>query len=123
MVKEDGSRSLERLVGWGHPELIQECYTGGLRVFVDGTFKSAPAPFVQLLTVMIHIERHDEYVPIFYVLMESKNYVAYYHALHHVIAATDFRLACSTATGDFEPGLIRAIKEQLLNYARTDIGI
>jgi hypothetical protein len=52
------------------------------------------------------------YVPIFYVLMQSKNEMAYKHAFCMYVAATGDSMEVINATCDFEKGLINALKDQ-----------
>ena len=52
------------------------------------------------------------YIPIFYVLLPSKHYLCYYHALQNIICATDWKVNCRSWTCDFEKALIAAVKEQ-----------
>jgi hypothetical protein len=51
-------------------------------------------------------------IPIFYVLMQSKQERAYKHAFRLCVAATDDNMEVINATCDFEKGMINALKDQ-----------
>lgn len=61
---------------------------------------------------MVYSRAHDHYVPVFYILLQSKSESTYYYALQSAICATDWRFEASTVTCDFEQSLIKAIKDQ-----------
>jgi hypothetical protein len=52
------------------------------------------------------------YVPIFYVLLQSKKTYAYYHALQQCICASDWKLEATTFTSDFEQAIMSQLKQQ-----------
>ena len=56
---------MQRIIGWGHADLIFR--TRGMRVnlFVDCTFGIVQHGFSQLMIIMIYSPAHDLYVPIF----------------------------------------------------------
>ena len=100
------------MLGWGHPDLIFLLKSGDHHIFIDCTFSVCPKGFYQLLIFMIYDEATELYIPIFYVLLPSKHYLCYYHALHNIICATDWKANCRSWTCDFEKALIAAVKEQ-----------
>lgn len=76
--------------------------------FVDGTFKVAPKPFSQVLTVMAEYKNCK--VPIMHVCCPSKDYEVYKAILEKMCA--DYPgLKPETWMCDFEAGLRRAIRE------------
>jgi len=111
---EDGSGQvvMEKFIGWGHPELLFHLRTGALNMFVDCTFKTVPRGFYQLLILMAYLPAYETYVPMFYVLMQSKKYNAYKYVLSHMVLQTDWKLLPKTITCDFEKALIKAVKEE-----------
>ncbi|RLN89199.1 hypothetical protein BBJ28_00025969 [Nothophytophthora sp. Chile5] len=101
-----------RFAGFGHPDLVRLPRYSGAAIFIDGTFKMVPRPFTQCLIVMVKDPGVDVDVPAMYVLMDSKQQDAYWHALRCVIIQTDRLLEPATVTYDFERGLMNAITEQ-----------
>jgi len=100
------------LIGWGHPDLIWEIKDGSLNFFFDLTFHVVPRGFDQCFIIMAYLPRYDYYVPVFYILVQSKLQEVYEHALLGVIAAMGHKIATAkTKTCDFESGLINAIEE------------
>jgi hypothetical protein len=108
-VKEHG---MQRIIGWGHPELIFLLKNGPVNTFIDCTFKCVPQGFSQLMIVMVYSLAHDLYVPIYYILLQAKSHEVYYHALQQTINSSDWRFESKTITCDFEMALIKGIKEQ-----------
>jgi hypothetical protein len=104
--------SLEKIIGWGHPDLIFLTKYGPVNLFVDCTFKVVPKGFSQLLVLMIYSSATDMYVPIFFILLQSKHEDAYYHAIQQAICATEWKLEAKTKTCDFEQALIKALRCQ-----------
>ena len=100
------------IIGWGHPALIKWAKSGPLNLFVDCTFRVVPVMFFQLLIIMVYIPLYDLYVPMFYVLLQSKDYEVYWYAIHSCIVASGWVLRSKTWTCDFEAGLLKAMKEQ-----------
>ena len=105
------TKTLERVVGWGNPSLFG-LLNGKINLFIDGTFKVTPHPFYQCLIIMAFDSSTQCYVPVCYVLMTSKTYFLYWHALHWVIVMSQHRLEPETVTCDFEKGLMKAIDQQ-----------
>ena len=79
------------------------------RLFVDCTFSICPAGFSQCLIFMIYEDSTHLYIPIFYVLLQSKHEVTYKEAVHQIIRATEYQIGASSITCDFEIGLYNAI--------------
>jgi hypothetical protein len=61
---------------------------------------------------MIYDEATELYLPIFYVLLPSKHYLCYYHALHNIVCLSEWKVQCSSFTCDFEKALQNAVQEQ-----------
>jgi hypothetical protein len=104
--------SLEKIIGWGHPDLIFLTKYGPVNLFTDCTFKVVPNGFSQLMVLMIYSSATDMYVPVFFILLQSKHEDAYYHAIQQAICATEWKLEAKTKTCDFEQGLIKALRCQ-----------
>jgi len=68
--------------------------------------------FKQLMVIMIFNQALDTYVPIFFILLQSKDQVAYYLALQHAINASDWKLRPKTVSCDFEKGLLKAVEDE-----------
>ncbi|ETO61603.1 hypothetical protein F444_20428 [Phytophthora nicotianae P1976] len=60
-----------RIVGFGHPDLVLLLRNPANSVFIDGTFKMVPKPFVQCLIVMLLDATVNLYVPAMYVLKDE----------------------------------------------------
>ena len=73
--------SLQKIIGWGHPDLIHLLKYGAVNTFIDCTFSCVPKGFEQCLIVMVCDRSTSLYVPVFYVLLQSKLENAYFHAL------------------------------------------
>jgi hypothetical protein len=104
-------KTFQRILGWAHPDLVFLLKTGPLNAFVDCTFKCVPAPFKQLMVFMVYSRAHRTYVPVFYVLVQSKLLEVYERALREIWLATGKMLKCISFTCDFEQNLITAGKE------------
>ena len=50
---------MERIIGWGHPDLIWELSHGPAHLFFDGTFKVVPRGFKQLFVMMAYVTSCD----------------------------------------------------------------
>ena len=107
----DPNDGLQRMLGWAHPQLIFLLRSGPLNLFIDCTFHCVPRGFYQLMTLMVYSPSHRTYVPIFYVLLQTKYEDCYLRALYQIMAATGFQLKAKTVTCDFEFALINAVQE------------
>ena len=103
---------IQKIIGWGHPDLIFQMKHGKVNLFVDCTFKCVPRGFMQCLIMMMYSYDYNTYIPVFYVLLESKTELVYHHALEQCIGASDWKLDASTVSCDFETGLINQCKFQ-----------
>jgi hypothetical protein len=65
-----------------------------------------------MLIIMAYSTRHETYVPVYYILLQSKKYLKYYFALQQVICNSAWSLLAASVTCDFEAGLIKAVVEQ-----------
>jgi hypothetical protein len=107
--------NLEKIIGWGHPDLIYELKCGGpLNLFVDCTFKIAPRGFYQCMIIMAYLPASQLYVPVFWILLQSKKENVYYHALQHAICASEWKMEAKTITCDFEKGLMNECGNQFV---------
>lgn len=106
-------QKLSKMVGFGHPDLIHKLKHGPVHLFIDCTFACVPKDFSQCLVVMGHDKATSMYVPIFYVLLQSKKEKVYKHALQMCMAAADDQVQVINTTCDFEKGLMNAAKTEL----------
>ena len=58
------------------------------------------------------VDLYKVYLPLFFILLQSKDYVIYYLALQNAINASDWKLEAKSTNSDFEMGLQKAISEQ-----------
>jgi hypothetical protein len=116
-VNIDGE--LQTILGWGHPQLINLLKNGKVHLFVDCTFKVVPKGFTQLMILMMYYPGTEMYVPVFFVLLQSKKANVYYHALQQCICASDWKLEAMTFTSDFE----QAIMGELKHHFPEGVGI
>ena len=65
-------QKLQKLSGFVHPDLLYNLKHGPVHLFVDCTFACVPKGFMQCLVIMAHDKSTSMYIPIFYVLMQSK---------------------------------------------------
>ena len=102
---------LLNIIGWAHPDLMWEIRDGSYNFFFDLTFYMVPKGFDQCFIIMAYLPKYECYVPIFYILVQSKLQEVYEHALHGAIAATGHRMGKAlTKTCDFESGLMNAVE-------------
>lgn len=115
-VKISFDSSFERIIGWGNYDLIHMAKGGPKHYFIDCTFKSVPKPFYQCMIIMIYENATESYIPMFYVLMQSKYTGAYNAALYHCICHIGRnKFDAITVTCDFEQALITAINDNIEN--------
>lgn len=108
---------LHRVVGFGHPELIKLLEYCGTHVFIDGTFKVAPAPFAQCLIVILYDQAVELYLPVFYILTTARDEWAYWHAFHWLKVTTRMKISPSTVSCDFEWGIIKGVQDEFSDAA------
>ena len=102
----DGS-SLQKIIGWGHPDILFHCKSHPLNLFIDCTFH-VPNGFEQCMIIMIYLPTYDEYVPMCWILLQGKSRNCYQAALMNVIAMCDWKLRASSICTDFELPLYKA---------------
>jgi hypothetical protein len=105
MIKQ----KMQHMIGWGHPSLIFHLKNGDVNLFVDCTFSVVPYGFTQLLIMMAYFPAYNMYVPVFYVLMQSREEQAYLYAINSCCVAANMSLKVKTFTCDFERGLLNAL--------------
>lgn len=74
-VHIEATGELSRMIGWGHPKLLFLTKYGQLNIFIDCTFRCVPKGFYQLMVIIIYSPSHQLYIPIFYILLQSKDEV------------------------------------------------
>ena len=110
------------IIGWAHPTLLFLLRGAALSLFMDCTFRVVPHGFAQLLIIMVYAPMYDLYVPVWYILLPSKDEWVYREAIRAAINATNKKLTMkvSTVCMDFEKGLRNAV---LANFPGvTDLG-
>ena len=107
-VNIDGC-SLQKLIGWAHPDILFQLKAHRWNLFIDCTFH-VPKGFEQCLIIMVYLPAYDEYVPLCWVLLQGKSRNTYQTALMNVIAMCDWRLNASSFCTDFELPLFQAAK-------------
>ena len=97
---------------FAHPALVIECTGYPLNVFIDCTFHVIPVAtgFKQMMVIIIFLPKYKLYVPVFFVLLQSKQADFYRLALQSCISAANWRFNALSITCDFEKGLIDAVK-------------
>lgn len=101
-----------RMIGWAHPDLVFLLKYKNLSCLVDGTFRCVPRPFSQLLILMVYDSGHDVYVPVFFILLDSKMEISYRLLFNEVKESIGQSLNIDKIHVDFEKGLINSIKSQ-----------
>ncbi|KAF4141523.1 MULE transposase domain-containing protein [Phytophthora infestans] len=104
--------ALERLVGWGYPDLIKLLKYKQTTLFLNGTFRCVPRPFYQCVVMIVFDNATDLFVPVFYTLCTSKTQVTYWHLMEAVNVAADDKIEPSMVVCDFEVGLQKAAQVQ-----------
>lgn len=79
-------------------------------VFIDGTFRIAPSPFIQCLIVMAYDQSTKLYVPCAYCLVTCKSEYIYCTFLHEMVVLLKYSWMPSMVVVDFEKGLIQACR-------------
>ncbi|GMF35692.1 unnamed protein product [Phytophthora fragariaefolia] len=83
----------------------------GLNIFLDGTFRSTPKPFLQCVTLMLYDPGTHLYVPVFFALMTSRTEDCYIRLLYCIEFAVGTKPNLNTVVSDFESALISAVGE------------
>ena len=104
-----GGDTLQKIIGWAHPDILFHVQNYPMNLFFDCTFH-VPTGFEQCLIIMVYLPQFDEYVPLTWILLQSKSRNAYQAALMHSIAMCDWHLNASSICTDFETGLYDAAR-------------
>ena len=67
------ANELERLTGFGNPELFY-LFKGNAHIHADGTFFCAPHPFKQVVVIMVYDEQTELHVPVLHVLATGEQH-------------------------------------------------
>jgi len=102
---------MEVMIGWANPSLLMLSSRANLNIFVDCTFSICPVDFAQCMILMIYDEPTRLYIPIFYVLLQSKFQETYEEALRQICRSTGHAIHALSITCDFEIGLFNAVKK------------
>ena len=81
-------------------------------MFIDCTFRCVPKGFYQLMVIMVYSASHQMYIPVFFMLLQSKDEDVYQHAIMMFIAATGWTADAKTVTVDYEQALIKTASIQ-----------
>ena len=73
----EGPRRRHRILIWADPDLLFQLRNGAVHIFIDGTFDCVPHGFTQCLIIMAYLPGCKLYVPIFYILLDSKLQLCY----------------------------------------------
>ncbi|KAE8912720.1 hypothetical protein PF005_g24031 [Phytophthora fragariae] len=103
---------LHHLVLWGHPALLDRLRARQTSIFVDGTFRSVPANFNQLVIVMVFDAISNLYIPSCYALTTGKTTKVYDYVMYHTNTAVDFTMDPAYISCDFEQAITSAVKHQ-----------
>ena len=102
-----GGDMMQKIIGWAHPDILFHCQNYPMNLFIDCTFH-VPKGFEQCLIIIVYLPQFDEYVPLTWILLQSKSRNTYQAALMHCIAMCDWRLRAHSICTDFETGLYQA---------------
>ncbi len=72
---------MQRMIGFGHHDMIHLLKGGYKHIFVDCTFSCAPPPFKQVMIIMIYEPATELYLPAIHILMQSKKTTTYSRAI------------------------------------------
>ncbi|KAE9290913.1 hypothetical protein PR003_g25171 [Phytophthora rubi] len=114
---EKTTKTRERLLGWGHPVLLNMLKQKKTSLFVDGTFRCVPPRFKQCIVFTTYDRATKGYYPCAFVLGTSKKYGVYFHAMRLVSTATDDSIDPEFVYCDFEAGMIRAVRDHFPSAA------
>ncbi|EGZ14516.1 hypothetical protein PHYSODRAFT_510034, partial [Phytophthora sojae] len=106
---DKSSKTRERILGWGHPVLINMFKQKKTSLFVDGTLRCVLPKFKQCIVFTTYDRPTKGYYPCAFVLATSKKYTVYFNAIWHVLDATDDAMDSEFVYCEFEAGLIRAV--------------
>ena len=101
---------MTHMVGWSHPDLLNECTGPSLNGFCDCSFDMVPHGFFQVMVIMVFLMQYMLYVPVFFVLLQSKDEDVYRMAMQSCISAANWQFFANSFTCDFEKGLYNAAK-------------
>ena len=111
-----GSKGDQHIIGWAHPKLLDQM-CDPRQIFVDGTWKVVPKGFNQCLIFMIYHCMYNLFIPIAFMLLNSKLQAVYLEALsqlkRRIIDQTGMNIRAITQTFDCEAGLGNAVREVL----------
>ena len=106
-----------RFISFGTLKSLQMLCTAD-HLFLDGTFKSCPAPFCQLYTIHIRSLVLRSTTPVLYSLLPNKTrltYISFFNEVRNVAIMNDLILNPKFITIDFEQGAINALKHVFPN--------
>ena len=90
------------------------------QIYIDGTFKSVPKKYYQILNIAWYYKEINGIIPIFMILMTGKNEYLYNKVLHDVKLilkdnGIDLKSIPKRFMVDFEQGLINSVKKNFEN--------
>ncbi|KAE9324044.1 hypothetical protein PF008_g17209 [Phytophthora fragariae] len=112
----------QRLVRFGHPDLVRLMKYPGITLFVDAAFSVTPKPFTQTILIMIYDKAHDVYIPCIYLLVDSEDHWSYWNAFQWVKIQTDMACSPSVVVCDFEQALHLGVRDQFESAHVSSIG-
>lgn len=99
-------------LAFAHPDLVCNLRYPQLTLFINETFSVVPKGSSQCLIAMVYDTSVDVYLPLYYVLVDTKKQDTYWRVLEQLIIASDRMLEPRDVTCDFELALIKAVIEQ-----------
>lgn len=100
---------MTRIMGFANPKLLSLLRDKHLSCFIDCTFSCTPDPFTQTMILMVHDNRTDTYVPVYYVLLPGKAETIYSLAFQLILQSVESFMPIEVHC-DFEHGLMKAIR-------------
>ena len=70
------NNKLENFIIFSTPFHIK-LFSEAQQIFIDGTFKSCPHNYYQILNIIISTKNNNNYFPLMHVLMSHKSYYLY----------------------------------------------
>jgi hypothetical protein len=106
----DKSKSYQKNIGFGHPELLMKLKAKQICLFMDATFKCTPKDYAQTFIIIVYDEILKVYSPALFVLMTNKHVESYIQLFRQLQLYLGVPLDVSSITADFEASEMAAVK-------------
>ncbi|ETM46660.1 hypothetical protein L914_08488 [Phytophthora nicotianae] len=113
-----GKSGLVWLIGWAQLELQNFLLYYGVHLFVDGTFRSAPKGYHQVVTLMMYDPLTELFAPLIFTLTTSKTQNSYKKLFYCVEFAVVKKSSPNDVVCDFKAAVIFTIRE---HFPKTKI--